>query len=50
MENKYNWKCRICGWKMYIDPEIRISDKAFVLENGHVIRCGKCGSMFKSRD
>ena len=49
MENKYNWKCRICGWKMWIDPEIIIGvDEGLKLAN--LIRCGKCGSMFKSRD
>ena len=50
MRQNCNWQCRICGWEMFIDSEIVTPDKADVWQNGHIIRCGKCGSMFKSRD
>lgn len=50
MRDNCNWKCEICGWEMFIDPEILIGGTEESSTNRHVIRCGKCGSMFKSRD
>lgn len=43
MEEKYNWKCNICGWKMWIDPQYEVTKET-------PINCGKCGSIYIGKE